>query len=302
MSQIMSIEEINPILYITHPINGLLMIAIPIILGVYLVRRFKLSWGLFFIGGSVFILSQVFRFPFLWGVSAAFERGIFPQISPAWHFTFNLLFLSISAGIFEEGARYFMYRWWVKYARSWVKGILLGAGHGGIEAIILGVLVLYGFFQMLAILGQDLTTIVPPEQLKMAEQQVREYWSLKWYLSLFGALERTFVIPLHICLSVMMLQVFVRGQIRWLGLAIGWHAFINAAGVYMLNTSGMIAAEVVIGLGAGISIAIILFLRDYDIQPDTDQENFSSPREYRLKKVDKIEETEDRINKTRYTQ
>ncbi|MBE0408463.1 MAG: YhfC family intramembrane metalloprotease [Anaerolineales bacterium] len=298
----MSVEEINPILQITHPLNGLLMIAIPVGLGIYIVRRFKLSWRFFFIGGLVFILSQVFRFPFIWGTSFAFERGILPPISPNWHFTFNLLFLSISAGVFEESARYLMYRWWVKDARSWRQGILLGTGHGGFEAIILGVLVLFGFFQMMAILGQDLATLVDASQLSLAEQQVQEYWTLPWYLTLFGALERAFIILLHISLSLMVLQVFIRRQIRWLALAFGWHALVNAVGVYLLNTSGMIAAEVGIGLGAIVSIGIIIQLRDADAPPDRTLNEPPLPKHKRLSKIDTVEENHDVIERTRYTE
>jgi uncharacterized membrane protein YhfC len=58
--------------------------------------------------------------------------------------TYNLLiiagFLGLSAGFFEESARYVVYRWWARDARTWSQGLMLGAGHGGIESILLGFL------------------------------------------------------------------------------------------------------------------------------------------------------------------
>ncbi|MFQ5921279.1 MAG: hypothetical protein ACE5M4_00405 [Anaerolineales bacterium] len=45
-------------------LNGLLMIAIPIALGIYLVRRTGQCWRLFLVGGALFIGSQVLHIPF----------------------------------------------------------------------------------------------------------------------------------------------------------------------------------------------------------------------------------------------
>ncbi len=130
------------ILYITHALNGLLMVAMPIGLGLYLTRKLSLSWRLFWIGGTVFILSQVGHIPFNIVISLLFQRGVLPAPTLEWRLPFNAIFLGLSAGLFEEGARYLMYRYWTKEARWWGQGVLLGAGHGGAEAIILGVLVI----------------------------------------------------------------------------------------------------------------------------------------------------------------
>ena len=41
---------------------------------------------------------------------------------------FNAIFLGLSAGFFEELFRYGMFRWWLKDAHTWRKGILAGVG------------------------------------------------------------------------------------------------------------------------------------------------------------------------------
>jgi len=62
-----------------HLLNGLLMIAIPLILGVVLARRWRLSWGLFGVGAATFVASQLLHIPFNNLVLTPFvtERGMF---------------------------------------------------------------------------------------------------------------------------------------------------------------------------------------------------------------------------------
>ena len=267
------------------------MILVPVGLGYFLTYKLKLGWSLWWAGAATFILSQLVHIPFnLLVLNPLLEgRSIF-IISIA---------LGLSAGIFEELARYGTYRWWRKDARSWGKGVLLGAGHGGIEAIILGVLVLYTFIQQIAFLGVDLSTIIPEEHITIARQQINIYWTLPWYLSLFGALERIFTIPFHIAVSVIVLQIFTRGQLRWLWLAIGWHALVDALAILSASLWGVYIAEAIIGIVALISLLIIFILR----QPEVAEyipEPAPLPAPVLLSNLSEPIITDDTLDKTRY--
>lgn len=200
------------LLLITHLLNGLLMVGLPVGLGFYLTRRFRLGWRLWWIGAATFILSQVGHLPFNWIFTRLFAMGTLPTPPVEWRLLFNATFLGLSAGLFEELARAAVYRWWADDARSWRKGVLLGAGHGGIEAIVLGVLVLTTLVNMLILRGPDAARLVPPEQMALVQQQVGEYWSAPWGLTLLGAVERSFTLIVHIALSVLVLQAFTRRQ------------------------------------------------------------------------------------------
>jgi uncharacterized membrane protein YhfC len=250
------------ILFLTYPLNALLIIAMPVGLAIYLTRKFKLSWKLWWIGGFTFILSQVAHIPFNFLVLnpqlRALGESSLPEPLPL---VLTALALGLSAGLFEEFARYGMYRWWAKDARSWGRGLLLGAGHGGMEAILLGVLVLYGFLQLLALRNADLATVVPVDQLALAKAQVEAYWSANWYDSLLGALERAFTIPFQIAASVLVLQVFIRKQMRWLWLAVAWHTIVDAGAVAAVPNIGPYLTEALIGVFALISLFIIFRLR-----------------------------------------
>lgn len=289
----------NTILYLTYPLNGLLMIALAVGLGIFITRKFKLGWKLFWIGGAVFIVSQVFHIPFnlavlnplLGSVKIAKLDGVLTSAVTA-------IMLGLSAGLFEEGARYWMYCWWVRGARTWKEGLLLGAGHGGMEAMILGVLVLATFVQMVALRGTDLSTVVSADQLELAQQQMNAYWSVKWYDSLLGAFERAFALPCQIAFSILVLQVFTRRQARWFFLAVGWHTVVDAVAVFAVGRWGYYLTEALIGIMAVLSVMIIFRLRIekpevamLDVRPEQPLAQLDLPE---------IEVTPENLDKTRY--
>ncbi|MCA9938797.1 MAG: YhfC family intramembrane metalloprotease, partial [Anaerolineales bacterium] len=115
-------------------LNALIMMALPFVLGHFLSQRLRFDWGLFGVGAITFILSQVGHIPF--------NQFVFARV-PALSANLILLALfgGLSAGVFEEVARYLMYRFWVRDARDGPSALILGLGHGGIESFLLGLLV-----------------------------------------------------------------------------------------------------------------------------------------------------------------
>jgi uncharacterized membrane protein YhfC len=276
------------------------MIVLPIVLGIYLTRRFQMGWRLWWIGGATFVISQIGHIPFNRLVTYLFQAGILPAPAESWKLAFDAIFLGLSAGIWEECTRYAVYRWWAKDARTWRKALVMGAGHGGIEAILLGALVLFTFIQMTALRDMDLSAVVPADQLGLLQQQVAAYWSTPWYATLLGAVERSFAIPTHIALSVIMLQVFIREKIRWLLLAISWHAFANAIALIILGTWGAYAAEAVLLVVALIDIIIIFALKTPEPDPALPEETPVSTEPTPPTTMSRIEETPENLDRTRY--
>ena len=288
--------------YITFTINGLLMIVTPIVLSVYLTRHFKTGWRLVWIGAATFILSQVGHIPFNYALDALFDNGILPAPPEEYALVFSAVILGLSAGIWEEGARYIAYRWPARDARSWGKGLVLGSGHGGIESILLGFLFFLTFVQLVALRDADLSKIVPADQLALAQQQVEAFWSAPLLSTILGGLERVFALCFHLSASVIVLQVFIRRQILWLFLAIGWHAFVDALAVYAIPTWGIYTTEAVIGVFALISIGIIFTLRSPEPEPDEQviPELLPVKDATSLSNLPDIEESTEDIEKTRY--
>ncbi|MGQ0601465.1 MAG: YhfC family intramembrane metalloprotease [Anaerolineales bacterium] len=249
-------------LHLTYTLNFVLMLALPIALGFFVVRRLGTHWSLLLWGAATFIVSQLVRLPLLAGLTALFQSGALPHILEGYTAAFNIAVLSLSAGVFEEGARYLGYRFVVKDAREWRHAVTYGAGHGGFEAIILGALVGVTIVNMIVLQSVDLTTLpIPAEQRAAIAQQLADFWSAPWYLTLLGAVERVFALTTHIALSVMVLQVFARRQIGWLFAAMGWHGLANVVGVSVQQIAGPLAAEGALAVIASAGLWLIFRLR-----------------------------------------
>jgi len=282
---------------IVHFLNGLLMILLPVGLGIFLTRRWKLGWRLWMIGAGTFILSQVGHIPFNLLMSALLNQTPLVDIAPAGQLIINAVFLGLSAGLFEELCRYGMFRWWGRDARSWRTGILTGAGHGGIEAIILGVLASISFFSLFAMRGADLAALFPADQLSLAREQITAYWSMTWYDSLLGAVERLFTIPVQIAFAVIVLQCFTRRQAYWVWLAVGYHALIDATAVIAVKYAGPYGTEAIVAGFSVLSVIIIFLLRRPEPAPDAEPPSPAPVAEFRPQPV---EETSDKLEDTRF--
>lgn len=285
---------------LTFPLSGIFIFALALGLGYFLTRRFKLSWRLYWIGAAVFVLSQVFHLPFNAFVLPALSRaGLLPSPPEPWALVSQGLILGLSAGIFEEGARFLMYRYWTRTARSWSKGLLLGAGHGGIEAMLVGAVILWSALNIFTLSGADLAARLPADQGALAEQQLTAFWALPWYDTFLGFIERLFTIPVHIALSLLVLQVFLRRQIRWLFAAVAWHTLLNAVGAVVVpQLYGMYWGEAVIGLFGLLSVGIIFALRSSEtVEAAPDSAEAAPLNPIVLKRV---EETDDQIESSRY--
>ena len=249
-------------LNILYPLNALLMIGMPIVLGVWLARKTKAPWRLFGIGAMTFIGSQVVHIPLNAGLTLLF-KAIWPFTQPQWwHIPFNAVVLGLTAGLCEETARYVGYRCLAKRARYWRDALMLGAGHGGIEAILLGGYVALTFVNMVVLRQMDWATVgLTGDALARAQRDAAAFWSAPAYLVLLGAVERLFSLAVHISLSVMVLQVFTRRNWGWLVAAIGYHLLTDAVAVFGSQSHGSpLVIEAVIGMFALVSLAIILSL------------------------------------------
>ena len=255
---------------VIRSLNALLMIAMPLALGVYLYRRLGVEWRLFGVGAVTMIAAQVFHIPFnIWVLNPIIARLSQPTMTPA-QLALIAFLLGLSAGVFEEVARYIAYRFQLKEKRdrTWRSALMFGAGHGGIESVVIGVLVTYGFIRLFAFKDANLETLIPIDQVEIARTQVDLFWSLPWYGAILGAVERAATLCFHMSAAVLVLQAFRRKSIVWLFMAIGWHTALDAMAVYASQTwSVYITEALIVGTGL-VSIGIIFLLREKPSKPD----------------------------------
>jgi uncharacterized membrane protein YhfC len=147
---------------------------------------------------------------------------------------------------------------------------MYGLGHGGIESMLLiAGLVTITLIQVLALARTDLSTLpLTDEQRALAAQQLAAIAAQPSWAPLLGAWERMWTIPLHVALSLVVLQVFRRGSIRWLWLAILAHTLADLLGAGtapILGLTGMTAVlvpEAIVTLIGLLSLWAIWALRD----------------------------------------
>lgn len=243
-----------------YGINYLLMILLPLAVGYWLARTRRVSWRLFGIGAVTFVAAQILHVPFNWLVLQRLQ--LLPtDTSVLSNLIILAVFLGLSAGVFEEVARYLTYRYWAKDARSWGRGLMLGAGHGGVESILLALTAALNV-GMLALMasGYFLETI-PAEQMPLLQQRISGVFQVPWYQAFLPFAERVFALALHLSLSLLVMQVFTRGRSWWLLVAILWHALVDALVVVSAAEWGVLVTEALLAVTALVSLGIIYWLK-----------------------------------------
>lgn len=205
-------------------------ILFPLALAFIFRRRSGIGWRYFLYGALIFFLFQMItRVP-----AVQVIQGLLgPQLQASRPLMFAWLFvLCITAGLFEEGGRYIGYRWLMgREDKTWSKAVMYGLGHGGLESILL-----VGGLSLLSLVGLVALSVTPaqslPEEQRAAiAQQLAQLNGLPDWTPLVGAYERLFTLPVQVGMSVLVLQVFRRGSLSWLWLAILAHAAVDLVAV-----------------------------------------------------------------------
>jgi len=148
--------------------------------------------------------------------------------------------------------------------------MLVGAGHGGVESFLLGLLAILTLANMVVMRNADLATLgIPAEQIESARQQVDAFWASPFYMGFLGGLERLFAICLHLALTAMVLYSVAYKKPVWFWLALLWHAAVDALAVYLLPIVGAIVLEGAVGISAAISLWIVFTMRPWFVESES---------------------------------
>ena len=233
------------------------MLGIPCLAAFFLIRRGKGGFRPIVIGVAGFILSQAGHIPFnqflllpgleRWGIDLAAEGGG------------SLLVLGVavglSAGVFEELARYLVFRFWLRRDSGEYVPWKYGIGHGGVEAIITGLLVFYALVQVLTLGGEGVLEGFPADQGELIRSQLEAYWAVPWHLSLLGAWERVSALLFHLGASVFVYKSVREKNLLWLLVALLGHAALNAFAVIAVKQMGFLLIELLLFVFALLWIA-----------------------------------------------
>lgn len=218
-----------------YTLSVLLMIALPIALAIALRRRARAPWWLFCIGMATFAASQAVHLPLNdWLGDLGVLAATMPQEGGA--LARQALILGLTAGLSEELARAAGY--WLLARRDKGRrpeeGVMLGLGHGGIEAMTFGaVLTAASATSLWALRDVDLASLaLPAEQMAAVQQQMDLFTASPWFAAA-PLLERAIALLVHVSLSLLVWAAFQRRNALYLALAILYHTLFNALAVIL---------------------------------------------------------------------
>lgn len=249
----------DPMVVAAFAVVILLEIAVPLALGYWIVKRFGVSWRVFLLGALCFIAVQVVHAPLVLVTQNPLYLALLPFGTTA-ALAGLAVYLGLMAGLFEEIGRYLVYRYIFRrqeLALSRENGLLFGTGWGGVESIFVALLVLSSMLSYIVITSDGGALPLPDDPAVQA--QVDALSSLTPLDILPGLAERMMTITLQIAWSLMVLAAVVYGKKALLGLAVLWHAAVDAAAVYLAQTQGILVTEAMIFVFAVIGLAYIFW-------------------------------------------
>jgi ABC-2 type transport system permease protein len=207
------------------------MILMPVVLAILLRRWYRVPWFLFVVGSLTFLGSQVVHLPLNNWLA---DIGLLPEMGtmsgpPLWR---TALILGLTAGLCEELARAIGY-WLLPIYRRFEDGVMMGLGHGGIEAMIVGgVIVAATVTALLPMRGLDLEALeLSVEQIAILRRQL-EIFTSSPLLAITPLIERFLAICAHVIFSLLVWRTFVKHNVFYLLIAIAYHAVLDAIAVY----------------------------------------------------------------------
>lgn len=193
-------------------VSAFVGLFIPIILAIFINKRYKASWLAILVGVFIFIVFQLLtRIPLLKYIQKTYWYNYNLVVNP-W---LIYIMAGISAGIFEEVGRFIGMKYFLKNNQQWKNGIAYGIGHGGIEAVIF-----CGIPLIMTITNSLSTGIVPNEPS---------------YLFLVSGAERIFAMIFHIGASLMVLYAIREKKFRYVLYAILAHSILDSAIGFIRN-------------------------------------------------------------------
>lgn len=229
----------NPAVFVGLLTSSFVAIFAPLALFLFLWRKRGVSPKAFGWGALTFVISQfVLRFPWQIPLNAALlpamERDT--RVLVAW-----LVVSALTAALFEEWGRFAAYRW-VWKDRSRDGGLMLGAGQGGLESIVLIGLSLVSSAALYFALSHGVTLGLPAEALPKV---ITSLVAVTPGLAFMGGVERLGALMLHCALSLVVLEAVRAGKPSMVWRSVAAHTVVNLTVVGLTRWVNLFAAEAV---------------------------------------------------------
>lgn len=250
---------VAPTAIIVMALVGVFTLILPLGLGVIFWKKTKGQWRFFLTGCIVFpvfalVLERAVHGLVLGGAAGAALQG------NIWLYA---LYGGLMAGIFEECGRWLAFKLSLRWNQGPGDALMYGAGHGGIEAVLLaGMTMVNNIILSLALNRGGMEAVEAIIGGPVPDAQRAALQSLSSYpagIYLWAGFERLVAVGLHIALSVLVYtSVKRRNRWFWFPAAILLHALVDMAAVL---TNAWFPVAVTEAVTALLTLGVIFLAR-----------------------------------------
>ncbi|MFD0694138.1 YhfC family intramembrane metalloprotease [Paenibacillus sp. GCM10027628] len=226
-------------------LQGIIPIIAVVCTFLYFYKKDRFSWKPVWIGVlTFFIFTQILE-----KIMHVAVLGTNPDVNK--HAILLIIYGPLAAGVFEETGRYLAMRFILKRHRDRKDGIAFGIGHGGFEALFIGVITSIQSFMYALLLNQGkldsmLSGKLSAEAIASLKASILQ---VPFSHLLVGGLERIPAIPIQIALSLFVLIGIRKGNKMILPAAIFLHAaFDFFPTLYQVHFVNLWTAECLIAI------------------------------------------------------
>lgn len=240
----MAFEAVSAASIVCISATLLVCFALPIVLPIVLYKKLRAKVPFFFWGCACFvvfalILEAIFHQLIL---STALGAGIQGNI---WSYA---LYGGLAAGIFEELGRFAVLSFLVKRGAEPQDALMFGAGHGGIEALlVIGLAYVNNLIYALLInagMGEFLLFGLDEATTALVVGVFTELSATPPAIFLAAGFERIVTVAFHIAATVIVFYGVKKKRFGYVLLAVALHALLDAMALLVMNFAGIVVCEV----------------------------------------------------------
>jgi uncharacterized membrane protein YhfC len=242
----------------------LVTVVLPVGVGFWLNKKYAIPWRIISYGVMAYFLAQVVVTLLFSGFNILVENGTLALSGSTLIMVQVILSVTLGA-IIGVLIRWAGMKFMKENLDTPEAAFAIGVGFGGAESILLvGLPLISTFFTMMSNLNLDpATTSLDPAMVAQLEQ----LWLVSPLVPLLGSIERLSALIMHLAVTFLVLQVFLRGKIWFLALAMADELIINGL-VVSLSEAGVAngwLALISIVLGAA-NFYLLIQLKAFDLQ------------------------------------
>lgn len=209
--------QINWLLLVVYVIIILIEIGLPVGLGIWLLRKYKSSWVLVVTGVAAYALAELIHIPALNGIQTLFNNGTLAVPPTKWLPLVNGLIVGALAGILENITRWVGFKINGKNSNPFRSSVALALGHGGIQFLMVGVLLAINLCTVLFYnAGAQIAKGASMASVQSFMAQIQSYWASPWYYGALNLFEHLATFVSQFVITVMVWKAVAQRKPLWL--------------------------------------------------------------------------------------